>query len=72
VLAAAGKETPGDSLRNQNCYAQLYLGLHHEAHGRTAEARTCLLKAAHDYRMEHYMGRVAQVHCQLRGWKPEA
>lgn len=72
VLAAAGKETPGDSLRNQNCYAQLYLGLHHEAHGRTAEAKACLLKAAHDYRMEHYMGKVAQVHCQLRGWKPEA
>jgi lipoprotein NlpI len=72
VLAAAEKEAAADpsEARNARCYAHLYLGLYAEALGREAEAKTHLLKAAHDYRMEHYMGRVAQVHCQLRGWKP--
>jgi lipoprotein NlpI len=29
-----------------------------------------MLKAATDYKMDHYMGKVAQVHVKLRGWQP--
>lgn len=58
------------TLRNQRCYAQLYLGLYYEALGKAEKAEDCMVKAAFDYRMDHYMGKVAQVHCRLRGWKP--
>jgi lipoprotein NlpI len=69
VLAAAEKDATGDSLQNQRCYAHLYLGLHHEALGDAAKAQEHLVKAAGEFRQDHYMGKVAQVHCQLRGWK---
>jgi hypothetical protein len=26
--------------------------------------------AAGKYRMDHFMGKIAQLHCRLRGWKP--
>lgn len=54
--------------RDHLCYAHLYLGLYHEALGHAEQAKAHLLKAAVDYRMEHYMGRTAQVHVALRGW----
>lgn len=68
VLAAAEKPATGDTLRNQRCYAHLYLGLYYEALSDTAKAKVHLTKAAGEFRMEHYMGKVAQVHCRLRGW----
>lgn len=69
VLAAAeaGDEA---SQRNQLCYAHLYLGLFAEATGDEAAAKQHISLAAGRYRMDHYMGRVAQVHAQLRGWEP--
>lgn len=70
VLAAAQKENGRDSLKNQQCYAHLYLGLYHEALGDTAKAKLHMTKAAGEFRQEHYMGKVAQVHCKLREWNP--
>jgi len=68
VLKAA--ETGGDDRRNQLCYAHLYLGLYFEASGEEAKAKEHILKAANDFRMDHYMGKCAQVHAQVRGWQP--
>lgn len=67
VLQAA-EVGQGETLRNHRCYAHLYLGLYFEAIGEAAQAKEHMLKAAHDYSMDHYMGRVAQVHVKLRGW----
>lgn len=67
VLKAA-EEGEGENLRNHRCYAHLYLGLFFEALGEDAKAKDHMLKAAKDFAMDHYMGRVAQVHVKLRGW----
>ncbi len=67
VLKAA-EQGEGESLRNHRCYAHLYLGLYFEALGDEAKAKDHMLKAANDYRMDHYMGRCAQVHVKVRGW----
>ena len=64
VLAAAGEN------RNHRCYAHLYLGLYYEVLGKTELAREHILKAAVEDSMDHYMGKVAQVHAKLRGWSP--
>lgn len=69
VLEAAEKKEDASSLKNQRCYAHLYLGLYYEALGDAAKAKTHLLKAAGEFRQDHYMGKTAQLHCQLRGWK---
>lgn len=67
VLKAA--ETGEDeALKNHRCYAHLYLGLYFEALGDEAKAKEHMLKAANDYRMDHYMGKSAQVHVKVRGW----
>lgn len=68
VLKAA-EAGEGERLRNHRCYAHLYLGLYFEATGDDAKAREHMLKAANDHAMDHYMGRVAQVHVKLRGWE---
>ena len=68
VLEAAEKTTNEQERRNHLCYAHLYLGLYHEALGNDEKARQHMLKSAVDFRMDHYMGKVAQVHAQLRGW----
>jgi lipoprotein NlpI len=69
VLAAAGNGQASEAERRDRlCYAHLYLGLYYEAMAQTELAKSHLLLAAIDYRMDHYMGRVAQVHVQLRGW----
>jgi lipoprotein NlpI len=68
VLKAA-EEGEGENLRNHRCYAHLYLGLYFEATGDDVKAKEQMLKAAKDYSMDHYMGRVAQVHVKIRGWK---
>jgi len=73
VLEAAGNENAGaEGVRNHLCYAHLYLGLYHEALGNDDKAEAHIRKAAVDYRMDHYMGKVAQVHAQLRGWTDAA
>jgi len=72
VLNAAQKAPPGSEiLRNQLCYAHLYLGLYAEVMNQEKEAKHHILLAAETYRMNHYMGKVAQVHAQLRGWKSQ-
>lgn len=67
VLTAA-ESGDGTELRNQMCYAHLYLGLYYEALGDEARAKHHLLKAAGDFKMDHYMGRTAQAHVKIRGW----
>lgn len=69
VLKAAHAGGDEQSHRNELCYAHLYLGLYHEALGRTDQAKQHMLKAAVDYKMDHYMGKCAQVHVKLRGWE---
>ena len=75
----AGKATPedvlkaaesgeGEVLRNHRCFAHLYLGLYFESIGENAKAKEHMVKAATDFKMDHYMGKVAQVHVKLRGW----
>lgn len=67
VLTAASKGE-GDQRRNQLCYAHLYLGLYAEANGDNDRARQHMLLAADQYGMDHFMGRVAKLHAQLRAW----
>ena len=67
VLAAA-EAGPKEARRNQRCFAHLYLGLYFEAIGDEDRAKPHMLEAAGPFAMDHYMGRVAQLHCQLRGW----
>jgi lipoprotein NlpI len=73
VLKAADADgMPTDAERDQLCYAHLYLGLYYEVTGDAVLARTHMRKAAIDYRMDHYMGKVAQVQVKLRGWQDDA
>lgn len=67
VLAAAN-EDQSDKLRHRNhlCYAHLYLGLYYEAVGEVEKAGKHMRLAAVDYKMDHYMGKVAQIHHNLR------
>jgi lipoprotein NlpI len=67
VLKAA-ETGEGEVLQNHRCYAHLYLGLYFEALGDDAKAKEHMLRAANDYRMDHYMGKSAQVHVKVRGW----
>jgi lipoprotein NlpI len=69
VLKAANASEELASKRNHLCYAHLYLGLYHEALGDKDKAKEHMLKSAVDYKMDHYMGKCAQVHVKLRGWK---
>lgn len=68
VLAAADAG-PDPALRNQRCYAHLYLGLYAEACGRDDDAKRHLQLAAGPYAMDHFMGRIAYLHVRLRGWE---
>ena len=73
VLAAAGRDqSDKQKLRNHLCYAHLYLGLYYEALGETEKSAEHMKKAAVDYRMDHYMGKVAQIHHDLRSEKKQA
>lgn len=65
VIAAASKNAEGLLLRNQLCYAHLYLGLYFEALDQPQKAAEHLEKAAVDFKMDHYMGKVAQLHHRL-------
>lgn len=70
VLAAAAAG-PDSARRNQLCYAHLYLGLLAEAEGDAVAAKRHLIAAATTHQMDHFMGKIAQLHCRLRGWLPE-
>jgi lipoprotein NlpI len=61
VLAAA-KESRGEE---GPFYAHLYLGLYYEALADKAKAREHILKAARDFKADHYMGDVARVHARV-------
>ena len=71
VLTAAGKGAEGLELRSQLCYAHLYLGLYFEAIGEPEKSAIHIKKAAVGYKMDHYMGRVAQVHHMLRSMEKD-
>lgn len=71
VLAAAERGAD-EARRNQLCYAHLYLGLFFEAAGNATAAREHMLQAAGPFSMNHFMGKVAAVHCRLRGWSARA
>ncbi len=66
VMERARKAPTPDELAGQMFYAHLYLGLYHEAYGRTKAAAEHIAKAVHDYPMSHYMWHVARVHQQIR------
>jgi lipoprotein NlpI len=67
VLAAVDEAGGGEAeRRNHLCYAHLYLGLWHEARGDEEAMLAHMEKAAVEHRMDHYMGRVAQIHLALR------
>ncbi|MCB1077773.1 MAG: hypothetical protein KDM64_08100 [Verrucomicrobiae bacterium] len=67
VIQAAQTGNPSDDeLRNRLCYAHLYLGLYFEAAGDAKQSAEHIALAAGKYRMDHYMGKVAQVHARLR------
>jgi lipoprotein NlpI len=66
VLTAANANAEGLNLRNQLCYAHLYLGLYYEALGDDKKSAEHIELAAVDYKMDHYMGKTAQVHHKLR------
>lgn len=70
VLAAASAGSE-DSRRDQLFYAHLYLALHAESLGDEPAAKKHMLLAAGPFAMDHYMGRVAVLHCRLRGWHNE-
>jgi lipoprotein NlpI len=67
VLAAA-EAGPEGARRNQLCYAHLYLGLHAESSGDMETAKKHIVLAAGRYSMDHFMGKVAQLHAKLRDW----
>ncbi|MDG1975194.1 MAG: sulfatase-like hydrolase/transferase, partial [Akkermansiaceae bacterium] len=70
ILDAASKNAEGLLLRNQLCYAHLYLGLYYEALGEIEKSRSHIQKSAVEFRMDHYMGKVAQLHYKLRRKRP--
>lgn len=68
VLAAARAGDPSaETLKNNLCYAHLYLGLYADALGQKESEREHILKAAQDFKQGHYMGLVAQVHEKFKG-----
>jgi lipoprotein NlpI len=73
VLAAARAGDPAkDRLRNNLCYANLYLGLYYEAIGEVEKSAKHMKEAATTYRMKHYMGEVPRVHRLIRAAEKKA
>ena len=64
VLEAARAGSPSPAALNEHLfYAYLYIGLYHEANGKTKAARTNVVQAA-NHEVGHYMWHVARVHAQ--------
>lgn len=73
VIAAAKKEgdpSQSEQAKNAMLYAHLYLGIYYEALGKDELVKTHIGKAAGEFKMDHYMGKVAQVHAKLREIDP--
>lgn len=68
-VVEAAMASPERGRRNDLCFAHLYVGLYHDALGDEEQAKRHMLLAAGPFSMDHYMGRVAQVHVAVRGWK---
>jgi len=67
-LLSLGAAEPGGGT---DFYAKLYAGLFYEAKGEAAKAEDYLRQAAgtaYGQRSGDYMAKLAQVHCQTRGW----
>ncbi len=63
VIAAAKAGDPNEQqLKNNLCFAHLYLGLYYCALGDEKLEREHIQKAAVEFKEDHYMGKVAQVH----------
>ena len=60
----------GKATKKQVLYAELYLGLYHEAAGDEESARSHIRKAAAAELQEVYMHDVARVHLRRRRWQP--
>ena len=66
VIQATRAGSPPPAQLNQRLfYADLYLGLYHEALGNRTKALEYIRRAAHDYGARHYMADVARVHLRL-------
>lgn len=66
VLKAAQAGEGSKERRNEQLfYAHLYLGLYYEAAGNAAKAREHILRAATEFKADHYMGDVARVHAAV-------
>lgn len=61
VMAAAKEAKDEDAM----FYAHLYLGLYYDALGEKGKTRQHIIKAARDFKADHYMGDVARVHARL-------
>lgn len=70
-VVRAAEASPERSRRNDLCFAHLYVGLYFDAIGDEERAKRHMLLAAGPFSMDHYMGRVAQVHLAVRGWMPQ-
>jgi hypothetical protein len=70
-VVMAAEASPERSRRNDLCFAHLYVGLYFDAVGDEERAKRHMLLAAGPFSMDHYMGRVAQVHLAVRGWMPQ-
>jgi lipoprotein NlpI len=66
VLKAAQTGEGSKERRNEQLfYAHLYLGLYYEAVGDAPKAREHILRAATEFKSDHYMGDVARVHAAV-------
>jgi len=66
VLAAADKfKADTDAGKEARFYANLYVGLWHEAEGNAAKAKEHLTLAADKFPISHYMWDIAKVHADL-------
>lgn len=64
VKAVHADDPPADELKHRLFYADLYLGLYHDALGDEKQAASHL-KAAIEHKIAHYMWDVAKVHADL-------
>jgi lipoprotein NlpI len=64
VQAVRAGDPPTEDLKHRQFYAELYLGLYHDALGDESQA-IGHLQAAVEHRIEHYMWDVAKVHADL-------
>ena len=64
MKAVHADDPPADDLKHRLFYAELYLGLYHDALGDEAKAASHL-KAAVEHKISHFMWDVAKVHADL-------